>query len=24
VRERWWMLFDILLPLVGLSAYVFV
>ncbi len=24
MRERWWMFFDIFLPLVGLSAYVFV
>lgn len=24
VRERWWVFFDIVLPLVGLSAYVFV
>jgi ABC-2 type transport system permease protein len=24
VREKWWLFFDIVLPLVGLSAYVFV
>jgi len=24
IRERWWMFFDIFLPLLGLSAYVFV
>jgi ABC-2 type transport system permease protein len=24
VRERWWLMFDVLLPLVALSAYVFV
>jgi len=24
VREKWWMFFDVLLPLVALSAYVFV
>ena len=24
VRERWWVFFDVLLPLVALSAYVFV
>jgi ABC-2 type transport system permease protein len=24
VREKWWMVFDILLPLVGLCAYVFI
>jgi ABC-2 type transport system permease protein len=24
VRERWWVMFDVLLPLVALSAYVFV
>jgi ABC-2 type transport system permease protein len=24
VRERWWLLFDVVLPLVGLCAYVFV
>ena len=24
LREHWWMLFDVILPLVGLSAYVFV
>ena len=24
VREKWWLLFDVLLPLIGLSAYVFV
>jgi ABC-2 type transport system permease protein len=24
VRERWWLMFDVLLPLIALSAYVFV